>query len=100
MYKHLSLLYFHMRRWSGPTHAVGPGRAEPEPGPPSSQSASEAQMYNTADAAKAKAAAVKAEAAAAEADDFLSVLFSFLFTIGHRASRAVSYGVWGNREDS
>jgi hypothetical protein len=38
------------------------------------------------DAAKAKAAADKAAAAAAEAEDFLSVLFSFLFTVGLRAS--------------
>ena len=41
------------------------------------------------DAAKAKAAAVKADAAAAEADDFLSVLFSFLFSVGLRASLAL-----------
>jgi hypothetical protein len=40
----------------------------------------------TKDAAKAKAAADKAAAAAAEAEYFLSVLFSFLFTVGLRAS--------------
>jgi len=41
------------------------------------------------DASKAKAAAVKAEAATAEAEYFLCVLFSLLFTVGLRVSASL-----------